>query len=57
MLSFFRDNQLDTNRGNFLALSILKYRYPHIYKSPQLNRCKQTLAKPIELRNFTSKII
>ncbi|TMW51494.1 hypothetical protein DOY81_003399 [Sarcophaga bullata] len=48
------DNQLETNRGNFLALSILKYRYPHIYKTAQLNRCKQILAKPIETRNFTT---
>ncbi|XP_013106255.1 phosphatidylserine lipase ABHD16A isoform X2 [Stomoxys calcitrans] len=48
------DNQLDTNRGNFLALGILKYRYPYIFQSPQLNRCKQTLAKPLEVRNSTA---
>ncbi|XP_065360976.1 phosphatidylserine lipase ABHD16A [Calliphora vicina] len=48
------DNQLETNRGNFLALGILKYRYPHIFKTSQLNRCKQTLAKPIEVRNLTT---
>lgn len=48
------DNQIETNRGNFLALSILKYRYPHIYKTSQLNRSKQTLSKPIEKRNLAT---
>ncbi|XP_061388789.1 phosphatidylserine lipase ABHD16A [Musca vetustissima] len=48
------DNQLDTNRGNFLALSILKYRYPFIFQTPQLNRCKQILSKPLEIRNSTA---
>lgn len=32
----------------------MKYRYPLIYQSPQLNRSKQTLTKPIEVRHITS---
>ncbi|XP_037933961.1 phosphatidylserine lipase ABHD16A [Teleopsis dalmanni] len=42
------DNQIHTNRGNFLTLALLKYRYPNIYKAEQLNRMKKILSKPIE---------
>uniref|UniRef100_A0A1B0AR55 Phosphatidylserine Lipase ABHD16 N-terminal domain-containing protein n=1 Tax=Glossina palpalis gambiensis TaxID=67801 RepID=A0A1B0AR55_9MUSC len=48
------DNNIETNRGNFLALSILKYRYPYIFQTPQINRCKKQLSKPLEKRNFTT---
>uniref|UniRef100_A0A1A9UTS3 AB hydrolase-1 domain-containing protein n=1 Tax=Glossina austeni TaxID=7395 RepID=A0A1A9UTS3_GLOAU len=48
------DNNIETNRGNFLALSILKYRYPYIFTTPQINRCKKQLSKPLENRNFTT---
>lgn len=39
---------MDSNRGNYLILSILKHRYPHIYQEKQLNFCKQKLSQVLE---------
>jgi len=43
-----RDNHIDTNRGNFLVLSVLKHRYPNIFGASQLNKAKGLLSKPLE---------
>lgn len=46
------DNNLATNRGNFLLISMLKHRFPNIFKPEQENLAKEILAKPIEfMRN------
>ncbi|EDW34767.1 GL12842 [Drosophila persimilis] len=42
------DNHIETNRGNFLVLSVLKHRYPKIFGVPQLARIKGLLSKPLE---------
>eukprot|EP00099_Drosophila_melanogaster_P020834 NP_647880.1 uncharacterized protein Dmel_CG1309 [Drosophila melanogaster] len=42
------DNHIDTNRGNFLVLSVLKHRYPNIFGASQLNKAKGLLSKPLE---------
>lgn len=48
----FRDNNLATNRGNFLLISMLKHRFPNVFKPEQENLAKEILAKPIEfMRN------
>lgn len=39
---------MDSNRGNYLILSILKHRYPHIFQEKQLNFCKQKLSQVLE---------
>lgn len=42
------DNNLATNRGNFLLISMLKFRFPNIFSPDQENLAKELLAKPIE---------
>ncbi|XP_067613743.1 phosphatidylserine lipase ABHD16A isoform X2 [Eurosta solidaginis] len=48
------DGRIDTNRGNYLVLTLLKYRYPLIFKTGQLARIKRILARPIDLKNFST---
>lgn len=50
---FHRDNYIDTNRGNFLTLSVLKYRYPNLFNASQLQRAKGLLSKPLETFSYT----
>ncbi|XP_054733124.1 phosphatidylserine lipase ABHD16A [Anastrepha obliqua] len=45
------DNRIETNRGNYLALTLLKYRYPLIFKTSQLARIKKILSRPLETKN------
>uniref|UniRef100_A0A1B0G8V5 Uncharacterized protein n=1 Tax=Glossina morsitans morsitans TaxID=37546 RepID=A0A1B0G8V5_GLOMM len=47
------EKKIKTNRVNFLAISILKYRYPNIFQIPQINRCTKQLAKPLLNRILT----
>ncbi|EAT41832.1 AAEL006569-PB [Aedes aegypti] len=42
------DNNLATNRGNFLLIHMLKFRFPNIFKADQENLAKDILGKPIE---------
>ncbi|XP_055910639.1 phosphatidylserine lipase ABHD16A [Eupeodes corollae] len=42
------DNRIETNRGNYLLLNLLKYRYPNIFQSLQITRIKNLLTKPID---------
>ncbi|XP_055623895.1 phosphatidylserine lipase ABHD16A [Toxorhynchites rutilus septentrionalis] len=42
------DNNLGTNRGNFLLISMLKQRFPNIFRPEQDNLAKEVLTKPIE---------
>lgn len=44
----FRENRIDTNRGNFLVLSVLKHRYPNIFGASQLSKAQSILSKPLE---------
>ncbi|EDW85361.1 uncharacterized protein Dwil_GK10553, isoform B [Drosophila willistoni] len=46
------DNRIETNRGNFLVLSLLKYRYPNIFNVVQLSKMNNILAKPLEPYNI-----
>lgn len=45
---------MDSNRGNYLILSILKHRYPNIFQTKELNICKQKLSQPLEKTAYTS---
>ncbi|XP_030561045.1 phosphatidylserine lipase ABHD16A [Drosophila novamexicana] len=47
------DNRIDTNRGNYLALSVLKYRYPNLFGSTQLSLAKALLSKQLESYSYT----
>ena len=47
-ICIFRDNVLGTNRGNFLAIHLLKHRYPNIFKTQQIQLAQQILTKPID---------
>ncbi|XP_030375199.1 phosphatidylserine lipase ABHD16A [Scaptodrosophila lebanonensis] len=47
------DNRIETNRGNFLTLSVLKYRYPNIFRAAQIGKATNMLSKPLEVSNFT----
>ncbi|XP_064541735.1 phosphatidylserine lipase ABHD16A [Drosophila montana] len=47
------DNRIDTNRGNYLALSVLKYRYPNLFGSTQLSLSKGLLSKQLESYSYT----
>lgn len=42
------DNNLATNRGNFLLINMLKFRFPNIFKADQENLAKDILGRPIE---------
>ncbi|XP_055378721.1 phosphatidylserine lipase ABHD16A [Condylostylus longicornis] len=42
------ENKIETNRGNFLLLSFLKYRYPLIFRDLQMAYAKSLLSKPLE---------
>lgn len=42
------DMDVATNRGNNLLISLLKYRYPNIYKPNEISHITNILAKPIE---------
>ncbi|EDV95863.1 phosphatidylserine lipase ABHD16A [Drosophila grimshawi] len=46
------DNRIDTNRGNYLTLSVLKYRFPNLFSSTQLTRAKGLLSKPLESYSY-----
>lgn len=50
---YHRDNYIETNRGNFLTLSVLKYRYPNLFNATQLQRAKGLLSKPLETFSYT----
>ncbi|XP_055534912.1 phosphatidylserine lipase ABHD16A [Wyeomyia smithii] len=43
-----QEGELGTNRGNFLLISMLKYRFPNIFKTDQENLAKEMLSKPIK---------
>ncbi|KAH8323968.1 hypothetical protein KR074_002425 [Drosophila pseudoananassae] len=47
------ENHIETNRGNFLVLSVLQHRYPNIFGSSQLSKAKSILSKPLEPYNIT----
>ncbi|KAH8395249.1 hypothetical protein KR222_003989 [Zaprionus bogoriensis] len=47
------DNRIDTNRGNYLTLAVLKYRYPNLFTASQLTRAKGLLSKPLESFSYT----
>ncbi|KAH8302019.1 hypothetical protein KR044_001892 [Drosophila immigrans] len=47
------DNRIDTNRGNYLTMSVLKYRYPNLFTAAQLSSTKGLLSKPLESFNYT----
>lgn len=49
---FFRENHIETNRGNFLVLAVLKHRYPNIFGPSQLNKAQSILSKPLEPYNL-----
>lgn len=61
----FRNMDVATNRGNNLVISLLKYRFPNIFKSEQIALINNRLSRPIEksklkqrifcLQNFVSK--
>lgn len=38
---------ISKNRGNFLLVSMLKYRFPHIFGIEQINHVSQMLSNPI----------
>ncbi|EAA11786.4 phosphatidylserine lipase ABHD16A [Anopheles arabiensis] len=42
------DANLGTNRGNFLLISMLKYRFPNILKPEQETYAKELLSKPVD---------
>ncbi|XP_055611363.1 phosphatidylserine lipase ABHD16A [Uranotaenia lowii] len=42
------DGNLGTNRGNFLLVNMLKYRFPNIFKPEQEALAKELLNRPIE---------
>ncbi|GAB0089643.1 ABHD16A [Sergentomyia squamirostris] len=42
------DMKLETNRGNFLLLKMLKYRFPHIFKESQVNMIHKMLSKTLD---------
>lgn len=44
----YSDMNLSTNRGNHLAVSMLKYRYPNVFKSEQIQDITLMLRKPLE---------
>uniref|UniRef100_W8B679 Abhydrolase domain-containing protein 16A n=1 Tax=Ceratitis capitata TaxID=7213 RepID=W8B679_CERCA len=48
------DNRINTNRGNYLALTLLKFRYPLIFKTTQLQRIKKILSRPVDPKNFST---
>ncbi|XP_058055132.1 phosphatidylserine lipase ABHD16A isoform X1 [Anopheles bellator] len=43
------ENNLATNRGNFLLINMLQHRFPYIFKPEQLPYAEELLSKPIEL--------
>lgn len=43
-----RDMKLETNRGNFLLLKMLKYRFPNIFKEPQVEFVKKMLSQSLD---------
>ncbi|ALC44012.1 CG1309 [Drosophila busckii] len=47
------DNRIDTNRGNYLTLSVLRHRFPNIFSSTQLSRAKGLLSKPLEPYSYS----
>lgn len=47
------DNRIETNRGNYLVLTLLKYRYPLIFKTSQLTRMKKLLSRPVDPKSFS----
>ncbi|XP_059615114.1 phosphatidylserine lipase ABHD16A [Phlebotomus argentipes] len=42
------DMKLETNRGNFLLISLLKYRFPNIFKDPQVEFVHKMLSQPLD---------
>ncbi|XP_058461405.1 phosphatidylserine lipase ABHD16A [Malaya genurostris] len=51
------DGNLGTNRGNFLLISMLKHRFPNIFKPDQENLSKEILTKPVEcIRNDSDEL-
>uniref|UniRef100_A0A0K8TQ26 Putative conserved plasma membrane protein n=1 Tax=Tabanus bromius TaxID=304241 RepID=A0A0K8TQ26_TABBR len=44
------DNILETNRGNFLLLNLLKHRYPNIFRPSQMNYGMKLLSKSLDVR-------
>lgn len=43
-----RDNELSTNRGNYLLIHLLKVRFPNIFQTEQIERATQMLSEPLE---------
>lgn len=46
------DMNLSTNRGNHLAVSMLKYRYPNVFRPEQIQNITLILRKPLERCRF-----
>lgn len=42
------ERNIETNRGNYLLISFLKYRFPNIFKPPQVAFTINLLSKPLE---------
>lgn len=42
------EGQMSTNRGNFLALHMLKYRFPNIFKPEQIKYAQKLLSKTLD---------
>ncbi|XP_035905845.1 phosphatidylserine lipase ABHD16A isoform X1 [Anopheles stephensi] len=42
------DANLGTNRGNYLLVSMLKYRFPNIFKQEQETLARELLTKPVD---------
>lgn len=55
MIYMCSDMNLSTNRGNHLAVSMLKYRYPNIFKSEQIQDITLMLRKPLERCRLNKK--
>lgn len=47
MFLFFRDDELETNRGNHLLVYVLKNRFPNIFTADQIERVKKILSQPL----------
>lgn len=53
-MSFCRDNELSTNRGNHLLIHLMKTRFPNIFHPEQINRITKILSQPIDKSMLSS---
>ena len=47
-LFIYRDMNIATNRGNYLLINLLKYRFPNIFAGEQIIYVKNLLSKTLE---------